>query len=57
MDVQTRNRVVAGMLVAGVGCTLVFVASRALPRVMREVMRSMMKEMMNGDNGFDPPEM
>jgi hypothetical protein len=57
MDVQTRNRVAAGMLVVDVGCTLVFFASRALSRVMCEMMRAMMKEMMTGDNGLGPPEM
>ncbi len=57
MDVQTRNRMAAGMLVAGLGGALVFIAIRALPGIMRGVMRSMMKEMMAGDNGFKPPEM
>ncbi len=57
MDTPMRKRVAIGLLAAGGGITLLYVARCIMPKLMRGMMRSMMKEMMSGEGGFNPPEM
>ena len=57
MKTRTRKLIAAGLLATVGGIVLGYAFSRAAPKMMRRMMHSMMKEMMNGENGFDPPEM
>jgi hypothetical protein len=57
MNTQTRKWIAGGLLAAGIGVTLLIVASRIVPKMMRGMMRAMMKEMMSGESGCDPVEM
>ena len=57
MKPQTREWIAGGLLVAGVGIALLYVASRIVPKMMRGMMRSMMKEMMGGEGECNPAEM
>ena len=57
MDTQTRKWIAGGLLAAGVGITLLYVASHIVPKMMRGMMRSMMKEMMGGEGECNPAEM
>ncbi len=56
MDAQKRKSVAVGLLALGGGITLLIVASRILPKMMRGMMRSMMKNMMSDECGFDLSE-
>ena len=53
MDTQTRKWIAGGLLAAGIGIALLYVASRIVPKMMR----SMMKEMMGGEGECNPAEM
>ena len=57
MDTQSRKRIAIGLLAAGGSITLLIVASRIVPKMMRGMMRSMMKEMMGGEGECNPAEM
>jgi hypothetical protein len=56
MNTQTRKWIAGGLLAAGIGIALLYVASRIVPTMMRGMMRAMMKEMMNGEGECNPAE-
>ena len=57
MKPQTRQWLAGGLLAASIGVTLLYAASRIVPKMMRGMMRSMMKEMMGGEGECNPAEM
>ena len=57
MDTQSRKRIAISLLAVGGGITLLIVASRIVPKMLRGLMRSMMKEMMGGEGECNPAEM
>ncbi len=57
MDAQTRKRVGTGLLIVGVSAAALYAASKILPALMSKAMSSMMHRMMDGEGGFNPPEM